>query len=67
MAGKHRHGYRLTIPVFEIHGPEVSRISDFFGFGTLSYYNEIAWGWERNLNAKSVYVSCTAYEYVGFI
>jgi hypothetical protein len=42
-----------------------------FGFfsdcGIPAYYNEIAWGWEPNLNAKSVYVSYTAYVYIGFI
>jgi hypothetical protein len=42
----------------------VSWISDF---GILAYYNEIAWGWEPNRNAKSNYVSYTAYEYIGFI
>jgi hypothetical protein len=36
------------------------------GFGILAYYNEIAWGWEPIPNAKSIYVSCTAYEYIGF-
>jgi hypothetical protein len=45
----------------------VSWISDFFGFGILAYYNERAWGWETNLNAKSIYVSHTDYEYTGFI
>jgi hypothetical protein len=44
--------------------PEVSRISDF---GILAYYNETAWGWEPNLNAKSIYVTCKAYVYIGFI
>jgi hypothetical protein len=42
--------------------------SDFFSdFGILAYYNETAWGWEPNLNAKSICVSYTAYEYTGFI
>jgi hypothetical protein len=36
-------------------------------FGRLAYYNEIAWGWEPDLNVKSIYVSYTAYEYIGFI
>jgi hypothetical protein len=45
-------------------GPEGSRILDF---GILAYYNEIAWGWEPNLNEKSICVSSAAYEYIGFI
>jgi hypothetical protein len=45
-------------------GLEVSWISDF---GILAYNNETAWGWEPNLNAKSIYVSHTAYECIGFI
>jgi hypothetical protein len=36
-------------------------------FGILAYYNEIAWGWESGLNAKSSYVSYTACECIGFI
>jgi hypothetical protein len=46
------------------------RVSDFgflSDFGILTYNNEIAWGWEINLNAKSIYVSYTAFEYIGFI
>jgi hypothetical protein len=32
-----------------------------------AYYNEAMWGWETNLSAKSIYVSYTAYEYIGLI
>jgi hypothetical protein len=56
--------YKLNIPYPKCLGPEVSRISDF---GIFAYYNETAWGWEPNLNVKSIYVSYTACEYVGFI
>jgi hypothetical protein len=48
-----------------MHGTE--SVSDFgfffFDFGILAYYNQIAWGWQPNLNAKSIAVSYTAYEY----
>jgi hypothetical protein len=33
----------------------------------LAYCNEIASGQEPDPNAKSIYVSYTAYEYIGFI
>jgi hypothetical protein len=60
--------YRLSIPYPKCLGPEVSRILDFFSvFGILAYRNEIAWRWEPNLNARSIYVSYTAYVYIGFI
>jgi hypothetical protein len=39
----------------------------FSNFGIFAYYSEIAWGREPNLNVKSIYVSCRAYEYIGFI
>jgi hypothetical protein len=39
----------------------------FSDFGILAYQNETAWGWKPNLNAKSIYVSYTAYVYIGFI
>jgi hypothetical protein len=45
-------------------------VSDFAFFRILEYlhiYNETDWGWEPNLNAKSIYVPYTAYEYIGFI
>jgi hypothetical protein len=45
----------------------VSDFGIFSDFSVLTYYNEIAWGWEPNLNAKSICVSYTAYEYIGFI
>jgi hypothetical protein len=38
----------------------------FSGFEILADYNERAWGWEPNLNGKSIYVSYAAYEYIGF-
>jgi hypothetical protein len=41
----------------------VSPISDF---GIRAYYNEIARAREPNSNAKSIYVSYTGYEYIGF-
>jgi hypothetical protein len=36
-------------------------------FGILAYYNELACGWEPNLNAKPIYISFAAYEYIDFI
>jgi hypothetical protein len=42
-------------------------VSQILGFGILAYYNKIAWRCEPNLNAKSIYVSYTAYEYIDFI
>jgi hypothetical protein len=56
--------YRLSIPYPKCSGPAVSWISDF---GIFAYYNEIASECETNLNAKAIYVSYTAYEYMGFI
>jgi hypothetical protein len=50
--------------------PGTRSVSDFglfSDFGILAYYNELDWGWEPNLNAKSVYVSCTAYGCIGFV
>jgi hypothetical protein len=44
---------------------EMLGVGSFSDFGILAYYNEIAWGWEPNRNAKSIYVSYTAYGYVG--
>jgi hypothetical protein len=50
---------------------ETGSVSDFgfffSDFGILAYYNEIACRWEPNLNAKSISVSCTAYECIAFI
>jgi hypothetical protein len=43
------------------------RFQIFSDFGILANYNETAWGWEPNPDAKSTYVSYTAYEYIGFI
>jgi hypothetical protein len=55
-------------PLSEMFGTRRVSDFDFFSdFGILAYCNEIAWVWEPNLNAKSIYVSHTACEYVGFI
>jgi hypothetical protein len=48
--------------------PGTGSVSDFgffSDFGILAYCNETVWGWEPNLNAKYIYVSCTAHEYIG--
>jgi hypothetical protein len=50
-------------PLSEMLGTRsVSDFVFFSDFAIPAYYIEIAWGWEPNLNAKSIYVT-----YIGFI
>jgi hypothetical protein len=54
--------------LFEMLGTgSISDFGLFSDFEILAYYSELDLGWEPNLNAKSIYVLYTAYEYIGFI
>jgi hypothetical protein len=59
--------YGLSIPQPKCLGPECLGFRIFSNFGVLVCYNEIAWVWDPNLNAKSIYGSYTAYACIGFI
>jgi hypothetical protein len=68
MAATSHFSVQVERPLSEMLGTgSVSDFRFFSDFGILAYYNETAVGWEPNLNAKSIYVSYTACECIGFI